>query len=147
MIGFTGTSLQLQLIITHTLNSFWTMSVWRIPSEEWSGALHYDCQSVSQSVSQSVLLSSTILGSWPDNNYSLTVTVLSLCGALSDGRTDLSFVWVTVCSNAPFLIMYKIFIFYVIHVPNCIYVQGLCQPSLNTADYALFVVASVTTVV
>jgi hypothetical protein len=33
MIGFSGTSLQLHLIITaHTLNSFWTTSVWRMNS-------------------------------------------------------------------------------------------------------------------
>jgi hypothetical protein len=37
MIGFIGTPLQLQLIITaHTLNSFWTMTVWRISSKNLS---------------------------------------------------------------------------------------------------------------
>jgi hypothetical protein len=44
-------------------------------------------------VSQSVLVSSTIWGLWPDIYYCLTVTVLSLCGALSDERTGLSFVY------------------------------------------------------
>jgi hypothetical protein len=35
MIGFTGASLQLQLIITaHILNSFWTSSVWWMSCEE-----------------------------------------------------------------------------------------------------------------
>jgi hypothetical protein len=34
MIGFIGTSLQLQSIITaNTLNSFWTTSLWRISHE------------------------------------------------------------------------------------------------------------------
>jgi hypothetical protein len=37
MIGFICTSLQLQLIITaHTLNSFWTTSVWRISMKNLS---------------------------------------------------------------------------------------------------------------
>jgi hypothetical protein len=37
-------------------------------------------------------MSSPIWGSWPDIYYCLTVTVLFLWGALSDGRTGLSFV-------------------------------------------------------
>jgi hypothetical protein len=48
---------------------------------------------VGQSVSQSVLVSSPIWGSWPDIYYCLTVTVLSLWGTLSDERTVLSFVF------------------------------------------------------
>jgi hypothetical protein len=40
---------------------------------------HCDWQSVSQSVSQSVLVSSPIWGSWPDIYYFLTVTALFLC--------------------------------------------------------------------
>jgi hypothetical protein len=32
-------------------------------------------------------------GSWPDIHYSLTVTVLCLCGVLSDERTGLSFLY------------------------------------------------------
>jgi hypothetical protein len=47
----------------------------------------------SQSVSQEVLVSSSIWGSWPDIYYSLTVTVWFLWGALSDERTGLSFVY------------------------------------------------------
>jgi hypothetical protein len=39
---------------------------------------------VSQSVSQSVLVSSPVWGSWPDIYYFLTATVLFLWGALSD---------------------------------------------------------------
>jgi hypothetical protein len=45
-----------------------------------------------QSVSQSVLVSSPIWGSWPDIYYCLTLTVFLLWGALSDDRTGLSFV-------------------------------------------------------
>jgi hypothetical protein len=45
---------------------------------------------VSQSVSLDV---EPICGSWPDIYYFLTVTVLFLWGALSDERTDLSFVY------------------------------------------------------
>jgi hypothetical protein len=44
-------------------------------------------------VSQLVLVSSPIWGSWPDIYYWLTVTVLYLWGALSDDRTALSFVY------------------------------------------------------
>jgi hypothetical protein len=43
---------------------------------------HYNCRSV--------LLSSPIWGSWPDINYILKVTVLSIWGALSDERSGLS---------------------------------------------------------
>jgi hypothetical protein len=47
-----------------------------------------------RSVSQWVLVSSPIWGSWPDiNYYRLTVTVLLLWGALSDERTSMSFVY------------------------------------------------------
>jgi hypothetical protein len=44
---------------------------------------------------QSVLVSSPIWGSWSDINYSLTFTVLSISGAPSDKRSDLSFVLFT----------------------------------------------------
>jgi hypothetical protein len=43
-----------------------------------------DIATDSQSVSQSVLVSSPIWGSWPDIYYCLTVTVLLLWGALGD---------------------------------------------------------------
>jgi hypothetical protein len=46
-----------------------------------------------RSISQKVLVSSPIWGSWPDIYYRLTVMVLFLCGALSDERTSLSFVY------------------------------------------------------
>jgi hypothetical protein len=56
-------------------------------------------------VSQSALVSSPIWVSWPVICYCLTVTVLSLWGAISDERTGLSFVRVTVCSNKSFVTM------------------------------------------
>jgi hypothetical protein len=49
---------------------------------------------VSQSVSQYVLVSSPILGSWPNIYYCLAFMVLFLWGALSDERTGLSSVHV-----------------------------------------------------
>jgi hypothetical protein len=49
---------------------------------------HCDWRSVSQSVSQSVLVSCPTWGSWPDIYYCLTVTAL-LWGTLSDGVTKL----------------------------------------------------------
>jgi hypothetical protein len=45
-----------------------------------------------QSVAHSVLMSTPIWSSWPDFNYCLTVTVLSLWGALSDERTSLVYI-------------------------------------------------------
>jgi hypothetical protein len=48
-----------------------------------------------RSVGQSVLVSSPIWGSWPDINYCLTVTVVSISGAPSDDRQGLSSVLVT----------------------------------------------------
>jgi hypothetical protein len=60
---------------------------------------------ISQSVSQSVLVSSPILGSWPGIYYCLTVTVLLLWGALPDEKTGLCFVRVIVCSGKSFVIM------------------------------------------
>jgi hypothetical protein len=63
----------------------------------------------SQSVSQSVMVWSHIWGSWPGISYCLTVTVLSLWGALSDERTGPSFVRVIVCSNKSLAIMQNIF--------------------------------------
>jgi hypothetical protein len=58
-----------------------------------------------QSVSQSVLVSSPIWGSWPDIYYCLTGIVLLSWGALSGKRTGLSFVRVIVCSGESFVIM------------------------------------------
>jgi hypothetical protein len=53
----------------------------------------------SQSVSQSVLVSSPICGPWPDIYYCLRGTVLLLWEALSDERTGLSFVRVASLSS------------------------------------------------
>jgi hypothetical protein len=52
---------------------------------------HYD----RRTVGQCVLVSSPVWGSWPDVNYCLTITVLSISGAPSDERSGLSFVLVT----------------------------------------------------
>jgi hypothetical protein len=52
-----------------------------------------------RSVSHSVLVSSSTWGLWQDIYYCFTVTVLLLCGALSDERTGLSFVRAIVCSS------------------------------------------------
>jgi hypothetical protein len=48
-----------------------------------------------RSVGQSIMVSSPIWGSWPDINYCVTVTVLSISGAPSDDRSGLSFDLVT----------------------------------------------------
>jgi hypothetical protein len=52
---------------------------------------HYD----RRPVGQCVLVSSPIWGSWPDTNYYVTVTLLSISGAPSDERSGLSFDLVT----------------------------------------------------
>jgi hypothetical protein len=52
---------------------------------------HYD----RRSVGQSFLVWSPIWGSWPDINFCLTFTVLSMSGAPSDGRSGLSSILVT----------------------------------------------------
>jgi hypothetical protein len=62
---------------------------------------HCECSSVSQSWCRA-----PIWGSWPDIYYCFTVTVLLFWGALSDERTGLSFVRVTVCISKSFVIMY-----------------------------------------
>jgi hypothetical protein len=59
---------------------------------------HYD----RRSVGQCVLVSSPIWGSWPDINYCVTVTVLSISGAPSDGRSGLSFDLVTWTASVQF---------------------------------------------
>jgi hypothetical protein len=68
-------------------------------------------------------------------------------GALSDEKTGLSFVRVSVCSNTSFVRIYKIFTLYMLDMIKIHkqYIQGLCQSRLSTADYALFLVASATT--
>jgi hypothetical protein len=77
-------------------------------------------QSVSLSVCLSVLVSSLILGLWPDIRFSVTVTVLSLWGALFE-RASLSFVRVIVGSNASCHKVQYIYILHVSHVVKCIY--------------------------
>jgi hypothetical protein len=62
-----------------------------------------DGWSVSQSVNQSVLVSSPIWGPWPDIYYCLTVTVLLLWGSLSDERMGLSFVWLTTATGSLYI--------------------------------------------
>jgi hypothetical protein len=69
-----------------------------------------------ESLSQSVLVSSPIWGSWPDISYCLTVTVLSLWGTLPDKQMGLSFVRVIISSNMSVVRKSNIFTFYVFHM-------------------------------
>jgi hypothetical protein len=62
-----------------------------IPQLTRKSKSHYD----RRPVGQCVLVSSPVWSSWPDVNYCLTVTVLSISGAPSDERSGLSFVLVT----------------------------------------------------
>jgi hypothetical protein len=66
------------------------------------------------SVCLSVLVSSPVLGSWPDISYCLTVTVLSFGGALSEERTSLSFVSQSAVLGQ--LSVCTIFTFYMCHM-------------------------------
>jgi hypothetical protein len=70
---------------------------------------------VSQSVSQS-WCRTPIWGSWPDIYCCLTVSAFLLWGALSDERTGLSFVRVIVCISKSFVIMQKMFTFYMLNM-------------------------------
>jgi hypothetical protein len=79
-------------------------------------------------VSQSVSL---IWGSWPDIYYCLTVTVLLLCCALSDERTSLSFVRVTVSSNKSFVIMWRVFTFYMLNMLINVYKIHMYRTSVS----------------
>jgi hypothetical protein len=63
---------------------------WR-PNFFWKSKSRYGWRSVSQSVSQCVLISSPFGFSWPNVCCCLMVTVVSLWGALSDERLGLSF--------------------------------------------------------
>jgi hypothetical protein len=89
MIGFIGTYLRLHTIITaHTLNSFWTTSVWRIPMRN----LWLDLMSSRVGQSASVSWNKALIwGIRPDIYYCQTVGCLLMWGALSDERTGLSF--------------------------------------------------------
>jgi hypothetical protein len=88
---------------------------WRIPTD-WTPWVMSKSHCNWRPVSQSVLVSSPIQDSWPDISYCLTFTILSLWGALSDERTCLSFVRITVCSNTSFVIVYNIFTFYMLYM-------------------------------
>jgi hypothetical protein len=102
-------------------------------------------------ISQSVCLSWCRAPSGDHDQIFLLVwklTVLSVWGAFSDDRTSLSFVKVSVSSISQLSICAFI---YILLLTSCLYiqysVQGLCHSRLSTADYALFLVASITTVV
>jgi hypothetical protein len=99
MTGFIGTSLQLQSIITaHTLNPFWTTSVWRMPPEEFlaaawiSGWFLLQVESYVTTDGASTSLSWNKAPIWdlrPDLYYCQTVAGLLMSCALSDERTSL----------------------------------------------------------
>jgi hypothetical protein len=97
MTGFIGTSLQLHLIITaHTLNpSERRLSdepLWRI--SDWSNFSNSESESYVTTDGQSASLSwnkAPIWGLQPDFYYRRTFAGLLMWGALSDGRTGLSF--------------------------------------------------------
>jgi hypothetical protein len=68
----------------------WAMSASMTLKYKYMSKSHCDWCSVGQSVNLGV---DPIWGSWPDIYYCLKVMVLFLCGALSDERTGLSFVY------------------------------------------------------
>jgi hypothetical protein len=84
---------------------------WTLSTSDHTTLIHYSWSKSKskshcdwRSVSQSLLVSSPMWGSWSDIYYCLTVTVLFLWGALSDERTGVSFVTVIVCSCKSFVI-------------------------------------------
>jgi hypothetical protein len=81
-----------------------------LPVQSFSGfsesESHCDWRSVSQSVSESVLVSSPVWGSWPEICYCLTVTVLSL-GGRPLWREDGSVVCQSVSSITSIVIVYS----------------------------------------
>jgi hypothetical protein len=91
---------------------------------------------VSQSVSQYVLVSSSLWNLWPDIIFCLKVAVLSLWSALSDERSGLS--PVSHCHQC-LPNCKQINIIYIVHVTCFKYMQyilDLCQHRLSTADHA-----------
>jgi hypothetical protein len=106
-----------------------------------------DGQSVSQSVSQYVLVSSPLWDLRPDIN-SVWNLLSCLCGAPSLTRGRVCLLSVTVSSICPLTSFSCIFcILYVMHV-LCIYnIYKVCQPRLRTADHAPLIVAYATTAV
>jgi hypothetical protein len=97
MIGYIGTSLQFQPIITaHTSNSSLTTSVLRIPQKNLCliSATRIQSQSYVTTDGRSATLSwntAPIWGLRTDLYYCQTVADLLIWGALSDERTGLSF--------------------------------------------------------
>jgi hypothetical protein len=89
-----------------------------------------------RSVSQYVLVSSSLWNLWPDIIFCLKVAVLSLWGVLSDERSVLSLV--SHCQH--YLVHCKKFnIIYIEDVTCFMYIQqslDLCQHRLSTADHA-----------
>jgi hypothetical protein len=82
-----------------TANNFVLVpSLLRLTTRFWMCELHYD----RRWVGESVLVLSPIWVSWPDINYCLTMTVLSMSGAPSDERSGLSFVLVTWTASVQF---------------------------------------------
>jgi hypothetical protein len=93
-------------------------------------------------VNQFVLVSNSIWGLWQDVSCCSTVTVLSMWGAVTNLRTGLSFVRVTVRSNKSFASMHLIFTIYMLLHGITMrvyiqYIQGSSQSRPTTADYAL----------
>jgi hypothetical protein len=80
----------------------WPLTSIQCRGQEWwsyTSTPPYDFMSKSlydrRSVDQSVLISSPIWGSWPDINFCLTFTVLSMSPPPPDGRSGRSSVLVT----------------------------------------------------
>jgi hypothetical protein len=100
-----------------------------------------------RSVSQYVLVSSSLWNLWPDIIFCLKVAVLSLYGALSDERSGLS----PVSHCQQYLVYCQRFnIIYIVHVTCFMYMQytrvlDLCQHRLSTADHSKISVAYATT--
>jgi hypothetical protein len=106
------------LVRSHSMTHFWSQS-------QSQSYVMIDGQSASLSWNKA-----PIWGLRPDFHYCQTIAGLLIWGALSDERTDLSFT------------MYNIQYIYTLHAITWIYIQGLCQSRLSTADHVLFLVAS-----
>jgi hypothetical protein len=100
-----------------------------------------------RSVSQYVLVSSSLWNLWPDIIFCLKVVVLSQWGPISEERPGLS----PVSHCQQYLIhCQKCNIIYIMHVTCFMYMQyilDLCQHRLSTADHAKTSVAYATTAV
>jgi hypothetical protein len=77
---------------------------------------------------------------WSDIRFSLTVTVLSLWGALSEERTGLSIARIIFSSNMLVVRMYNIFTFYMLHMlvnvyTICIYICCLIEAFIGRPTY------------